>query len=526
MTKGYLSLVLHAHLPYVRHPEHEYFLEEQWFFEGMTETYIPLLTMFEDLVRDGIDFRITMSLTPPLISMMADGLLQDRYARHLHKMIELSDKELHRTRHDHGFKTTAEMYHRKLTHARWLFEDRWGRNLVAGFRHFQDLGKVEIITCGATHGFLPLLRVSHEAVSAQISIAADLHERHLGRRPRGIWLPECGYYAGLDEVLWNNGIRFFFVDSHGILHADSRPKYGVYAPLFCPSGTAVFGRDYESSKQVWSAKEGYPGDFAYRDFYRDIGFDLDFDYVKPYIHPDGIRVMTGFKYHAITGTTNHKAPYNPHHARETAAAHAGNFMFNRQKQSEYLFDIIGKPPIIVAPYDAELFGHWWYEGVDWLNFLFRKIACDQNTIKAITPWEYLNWHPKNQMATPSESSWGNKGYAEVWCNGTNDWIYRHLHEAAFRMSELARAYPSPDDNLRRALNQMARELLLAQSSDWAFIMNSGTMVEYAVKRTKDHICNFTKLYEDIKNFRLDMNFVSSIEWKDNIFPDINYRSYA
>ena len=525
VTKGYLSFVLHAHLPYVRHPEHEEFLEEQWFFEGMTETYIPLLDMMEGLVRDNIDFRFTMSLTPPLMSMMTDGLLQERYLRHLNRSIELAWKELHRTRGT-PFQAAAEMYNHKLRHARWLFADRWGRNLVSGFKHFQEMGKLEVITCCATHGFLPMLRTSPEAVRAQISVACDSYERHMGRRPRGIWLAECGYFPGVDDILWDHGIRFFFVDSHGILHAESRPKYGVYAPLYSPKGAAAFGRDYESSKQVWSAKEGYPGDLNYRDFYRDIGFDLDYDYVRPYIHPDGIRIMTGFKYHRITGTSDHKEPYNPNAAREIAASHAGNFLFNRQRQAEYLFDVMGKPPIIVAPYDAELYGHWWYEGVDWLNFLFRKVSCDQSTIKLITPWEYLCWHPKNQMARPSESSWGNKGYAEVWCNGTNDWIYRHLHEAASRMTEMARSHATPDDNLRRALNQMARELLLAQASDWALIMNSGTMVEYAVKRTKDHIWRFTKLYEEIKALNLDMSFVSELEWKDNIFPEIDYRSYA
>ena len=527
MEKGYLSFVLHAHLPYVRHPEHEEFLEEQWFFEGMSETYLPLLDMFESLVHDGIDFRLTMSLTPPLISMMADPLLQDRYARHLYKMLELSWKELNRTKHEHHLMhRTAQMYHHRLNKARWLFDERWGRNLVRGFKHFMELGKLEIITCGATHGFLPLLRPSHEAVRAQIEVACNLHEQHLGIRPKGIWLPECGYFPGLHEILWNNGIRFFFVDSHAILYGDSRPKYGIYTPTYTPSGCASFGRDYESSKQVWSAKEGYPGDFAYRDFYRDIGFDLDFNYVRPYIHRDGIRVMTGFKYHRITGHTAHKELYDPWNAQEVAAYHAGNFMFNRQKQVEFLNGVMGRPPIIIAPYDAELYGHWWFEGVDWLNYVIRKISCDQNTVKLLTPWEYLCRHPKNQMLEPSESSWGNKGYAEVWCNGTNDWIYRHLHETAFRMTEMARAYPTPDDNLRRALNQMARELLLAQSSDWAFIMNSGTMVEYAVKRTKDHIFRFNKMYWDIKNLSLDMNFVAELEWKDNIFPNIDYRVYT
>jgi 1,4-alpha-glucan branching enzyme len=526
VTKGYLSFILHAHLPYVRHPEHAEFLEEQWFFEGMTETYIPLLIMCEQLVRDNIDFRFTISLTPPLMSMMTDGLLQDRYQRYLRKMIELAEKEMQRIRYDHAFRATAEMYHQKLYHAKHIFEDRWCRNLVAGFKHFQDMGKIEVMTCGATHGFLPLLRISSEAIRAQISVACDLYERHMGRKPKGIWLPECGFFPGLDNFLAEKDIRFFIVDSHGMLHADSRPKYGIYAPLFCPTGLAAFGRDYESSKQVWSAKEGYPGDYNYRDFYRDIGFDLNLEYVRPYIHPDGIRIMTGFKYHRITGHTDHKLPYNPHRAQECAASHASNFLFNRQRQSEHLFPLMGKPPIIIAPYDAELFGHWWYEGVDWLNYVIRKTACDQKEVKLATPWEYLCWHPKNQMATPSESSWGNKGYAEVWCNHTNDWIYRHLHEMAFRMTELARAYPTPDDNLRRALNQMARELLLAQSSDWAFIMNSGTMVEYAVKRTKEHIWRFTKLYEDIKNYRLDMNFVAEMEWKDNIFPEIDYRVYS
>lgn len=526
MPKGFLSFVLHAHLPYVRHPEHEEFLEENWFFEALTETYLPILTMMEGLERDNIDFRFTMSLTPPLISMMVDPLLQERYVRHIRKLIELAEKEVSRTHGQHEFNRTAHMYLHKFRHCRYLFEDKYGRNIIPGFKHFQDIGKLEIITCGATHGFLPLLRVSHEAVRAQIEMAVRHYAEHFGRGPRGIWLPECGYFPGLDDILAQYGIKFFFVDSHAIIQADSRPRYGVYSPLYCPSGVAAFGRDYESSKQVWSAKEGYPGDGCYRDFYRDIGFDLDFNYIKPYIHRDGIRIMTGVKYHKITGKTDNKAPYDPHQAWEKCADHAGNFMFNREKQVEYLFNIMKRQPIIVAPYDAELFGHWWYEGVDWLNFVIRKIACDQDTVKLITPYEYLRLYPKNQMAYPSESSWGNKGYAEVWCNQSNDWIYRHLHEMAWRMTDIARRHPNADHNLTRALNQMARELLLAQSSDWAFIMNSGTMVQYAVKRTKEHIFRFNKLYDDILNLRLDMNFVGELEYKDNIFPNIDYKMYV
>jgi 1,4-alpha-glucan branching enzyme len=156
----------------------------------------------------------------------------------------------------------------------------------------------------------------------------------------------------------------------------------------------------------------------------------------------------------------------------------------------------------------------------------RKIAFDQKTIKLTTPMEYLAENPTCQVATPSMSSWGHKGYAEVWLNGTNDWIYRHLHVAADRMVELARRYSQADGLLRRALNQAARELLLAQSSDWAFIMKTGSHVEYAVKRTQDHVLRFTRLYDDIRANRIDEGWLGDIEYKDNLFPDINYRVYA
>lgn len=524
--KGYFSLVLHAHLPYVRHPEFEHFLEEDWFYEAITETYIPLINVFDGLVNDNIDFRVTMSLTPTLISMLVDPLLQNRYLRHLSKLIELSAKEVERTMWQPEFNTLALMYKNNFLNARYVFEEKYGKNLVTAFKKFQDMGKLEIITCGATHGFLPLSDVYPQAVRAQIQVAAAHYEKHLGRRPRGIWLPECGYHPGHDVYLKEAGIKFFFTDAHGILHGSPRPRYGVFAPAYCPSGVAAFARDLESSKQVWSAEEGYPGDYDYRDFYRDVGYDLEYDYIRSYINPDGKRKNVGIKYYRITGRTDRKEPYNPYRALEKAASHAGNFMFNREKQVEFLCDYLKRKPIIVSPYDAELFGHWWYEGPQFINFLLRKLSCDQKTIKMVTPMEYLEQNPKNQVLTPSMSSWGYKGYSEVWLEGSNDWIYRHLHQAMERMIELARTRPNAIGLEKRALNQAARELLLAQSSDWAFIMKTGTMVEYAVKRTRDHIARFTKLYEDIKRGGVDEGWLNDIEWKDNLFPDIDYRVYT
>ena len=525
--KGYLALVLHTHLPYVRHPEFDEFLEEDWLFEAITETYIPLIRVFDGLVRDSVDFHITLSITPSLMSMLTDPFLQSRYQRHLNKLIELSEKEIERTRYEGRNHELALMYHWKFTSARELFVNQYSSNLVTAFRNLQDRGNLEIITCGATHGFLPLMQSNPGAVRAQIRTAVRHYEKHLGRKPAGIWLPECGYYPDLEEILRENGIRYFFTDTHAILHAEPRPKYGVFAPVFTPSGVAAFGRDTDSSKQVWSAKEGYPGDHDYRDFYRDIGFDLDFDYIKDYIQPNGLRKMTGIKYHRITGDTDDKQLYDQHAALEKAASHAGNFMFNREKQVEHLAGVMdGREPVIVSPYDAELFGHWWYEGPDWLNFLLRKMHHDQDTIKTITPSMYLEKFPKNQVCTPTMSSWGYKGYAEVWLEGSNDWIYRHLLKAADRMVALAHRYPEADGDVKRALNQAARELLLAQSSDWAFIMKTGTMVEYAVKRTKDHLWRFDKLADQLESGALDGGFLRQMEETDNIFPEMDYKVYA
>jgi len=526
MEKGYLCIVLHGHLPFVRHPEHEDFLEEKWLYEAITETYIPILNVFEQLIKDKVDFRITMGLSPSLISMLLDPLLQHRYVHHIGKLIELASREVERTRWQPEFNRLALMYLSKFNQAKYFFVDKYNRNIVEGFKRAQDAGKLEIMTCGATHGFFPLMDVCKDSVRAQVRAAVDQYKRVFHRQPKGIWLPECGYNPGDDQILHENGLRYFFTDTHGILHGTPRPKYGVFAPVYCKSGVACFGRDLESSKQVWSAKQGYPGDENYREFYRDIGFDLDFDYIKPYIHADGIRTNTGIKYYRITGETDNKQVYNNDSAQEMAAAHASNFMFNREKQVEYVAGIIKRKPIIVSPYDAELFGHWWYEGPDWLNYLLRKITYDQKTIKTITPSEYLDKYPKNQVITPSLSSWGYKGYSEFWLEGSNDWVYRHLHKASERMSELVKLYPHAKALTLRALNQGLRELLLAQSSDWAFIIKTGTHTSYAIERTKAHVLNFTKLYYQIRENNIDGGWLRSIEEKNNIFPDIDYRFHS
>jgi len=522
--KGYLALVLHAHLPFVRHPEYDRFLEEDWFFEALTETYLPLLDVFEGLARDGVPFRATMSLSPTLLSMMTDPLLQGRYLRYLDERLEALAQERRRTQGNAYFQPVVDFYNDRYGRLRRRFVDQDKLDVTRAFRALADAGHLDILTCGATHGYFPLLAVNEESLYAQLSMAVRTHRRILGRHPRGIWLPECGYTPGVDRLLNEFGIQYFFLDTHGLLNAAPRPQAGVHRPVRTPGGAVAFGRDYESSKQVWAAEEGYPGDFTYREFYRDAGFDVDQPHIHRLLHA-GVKTFTGLKYHRITGKTDWKEPYHPGWARERAAEHAGHFMFNRQRQVEWLTGFMQAPPVIVSPYDAELFGHWWFEGPQWIDFLLRKIAYDQNDIKTVTPGEYLDRFGDLQTVEPPECSWGAGGFHEVWLNGSNDWVYPYLHDAAERMSALVQRLPNADGLLRWALDQAARELLLAQSSDWAFIMKTGTSVDYAVRRFKTHVHRFDRCAAMAEGGNYDEGYLREITERDSLFPDMDYRIF-
>ena len=526
--QGYLSLVLHAHLPFVRHPEHERFLEENWFFEAITETYVPLLQLLEGWQRDGIPARLTLTLTPTVCSMLRDPLLQDRYRRYLDDLVALADKETRRTTWEKPFHELAVFYHERFQLIRTFYSARGG-DLVGAFRKFQDQGRLEIITSAATHALLPLLAQHPPSLRAQILVARDHFRSCFGRDPKGIWLPECAYCEGLETILKDAGLRWFILETHGILHARPQPRYAMFAPVFTPNGVAAFGRDRESAKQVWSRREGYPGDPRYRDFYRDIGFDLEFDYLKPYLPAPEKRGFTGIKYHRITGSSDTKAVYERLAALRAADEHAAHFLAARLAQIQHLSQILDRPPLVVAPYDAELFGHWWYEGPEFLDFFVRKACCDQQVFTLITPDEYLLRHPENQVATPAASSWGEEGYWRVWLNETNEWIYPHLTVAQERMTELVcreESRGSKHDLRERALKQAGRELLLAQASDWPFILRTDTSPGYACKRVKEHLVRFTRLYEMLSGEIIDEGWLAEIEARDNVFPELDVQYWS
>ncbi len=526
--RGYLVLLLHHHLPFVRHPEYEDFMEEDWLHQAVTETYLPLLQVCEKLRGEGVPYRLTVSLTPPLISMLDDPLLRERTERHLTRLLRLAESEVKRTEGDDARRRLAFYYREHLEEMYERYTREYGRDIVSRYRDLQDSGHLEIITCGATHGFLPLMNGHEPAMRAQIAVAAEHYRQRFGRGPRGIWLPESGYQPGVDRLLADEGIEYFFVDTHGMVYAEPRPRYGVFAPLVTENNVAAFGRDLETSHQVWSADTGYPGDPVYREFYRDVGWDLDLDYLRPFLGHHGFRKYTGLKYHRVTGKVelHEKELYDPWLAEQKAADHAGNFLFNREQQIEGLAEKMDRPPVVVAPYDAELFGHWWYEGLRFLENFLRKSVFDTSVYKLATAGDIMDDYPVMQRATPSFSSWGYKGYCEYWLNETNDWVYRHLHNAQERMTVLANANGGDPDSLtRRVLNQAARELLLAQSSDWAFIMRTGTVVEYAEKRSKEHVDRFLRLANMLTEGQVDEAWLAEIEACDNIFPDIDYRVF-
>jgi 1,4-alpha-glucan branching enzyme len=527
MPKGYLLLVLHAHLPYVRHPEQDRFLEERWFFEAVTETYIPLIKFFDRLRADGAPFKLTLSISPPLANMMEDPLLQKRCVRHLDLGLRLAERECERTQHWPDVHFLAQMYRRLFEEARQTFVERCGSRLVAAFREFADAGHLELMTCAGTHGYLPLLGGEPGSVRAQVWTAVREHERIFGRKPKGMWLPECAFYPGLDNVLAEAGICYFFVDSHGIDHADPRPLFGVSAPLYCPSGVAAFGRHPLTSKLVWSKNVGYPADYNYREYYRDIGFDLDQGYLEPFQYAQGIRTHTGIKYHRVTGPTENKHLYNPDWARETAERHARDFVHRCRDHAVRAGSGMPFPAAIVSPYDAELFGHWWFEGPQWIYYVLREMAGG-GELALGTPAEYLAEHPIQQRAMPAASSWGRNGYNEHWVNPRTAWMWRPLHEAGGRMRQTVQQRSAAEAGSLedRTLRQAGRELMLAQASDWPFIVTNGTTEEYARRRFQDHLNRFHHLLNGLDGSELNPGKLEALEYMDAIFPELDYRLFA
>jgi 1,4-alpha-glucan branching enzyme len=536
---GSFILALHAHLPFVRKAGRWPFGEE-WLYEAMAGSYLPLLGVFERLERDGIAARAAVGITPVLLEQLADPYLQDGFDAYLERVAAAADDDVRRA--EAGGQTNraqlARDYGRRYRDLRADFTARGG-DLVADFAGLAQRGRIEVLTSAATHAFLPLL-ATESLLRAELRVGIETTRARLGVDPTGIWLPECAYKPGMERYLEELGLRYFFVDSHAVTGADpisvssmdrhgavghgavgySRPAGAAPPPdeseratmrphYVAGSQVVAFARSAEVSRQVWARRFGYPGDPAYREFHKRAD-------------------TSGLHYWAVSGPSldlGEKAEYDPVEAQIRVVQHAEHFAM----LVESLAAQAGGGACIVAPYDAELFGHWWFEGPDWIEAVLRRLA-ERGEVDPTTPSEALAAdRPRDAVDLP-QTSWGEGGDFRVWLNPHTEWIWPEIHAAERAMCDAARALPHADPLARLYLNQAGRELLLLAASDWPFLMTTGQARDYAVRRFEEHVARFkdclnaatqgTGFDEDARR-RL-----ARYAETDNAFAGLDYRIFA
>jgi 1,4-alpha-glucan branching enzyme len=520
---GYLALVLHAHLPFVRHPEYPRFLEEHWLFEAITDCYLPLIEVLRRAAERGSRFRLTLSISPTLGSMLGDPLLKQRYLDYLARLVALCEQQREGAQDPHR-RALAAYYCTRLAHLRRFYLDELGADVLRALSELDSSGVVELITTGATHGYLPLLRSEPAAVRAQLGVARDYFRDTFGREPRGLWLPECGYYPGLEKEVSQAGYDYMILDAHGLQQATPPAPAGVYAPIEC-GGVAIFGRDPDSAREVWSRESGFPGHPSYREYHRDLGYEPDTAGALADFLPPGVRVApTGLKYFRITGGEGAKAPYAPASAFRQAARDADRFLAGRRRLLGRLGESVDAP-LVVAPYDAELFGHWWFEGSVFLEEMIRRLDAVAD-LEPITLGSYLERFGTVCEAKPAASSWGEQGYNGAWLRPETGWVHLRLHQAATEFKRiLAGPVPvAPDPWTARALRQAARSLLLAQASDWTFQMD-GAEGGHAESAIRHQLARFTFLTGALRRCQREEERLLALEQMDNLFPEIDLRHF-
>ena len=553
------SFVLHAHLPYVlghgRWPH-----GTDWLCEAAVETYLPLWRAFTRLHEGGRAPRVTLGMTPVLCEQLASAHFREELAQYIDLKREAAERD--RTEFRAAGVTRrevhADMWQRVFERAlRDLDELDW--DLVAAFRKLEEKGALEIITSAATHGYLPLLG-RQSAVRAQLKVAVTAHERHFGRTPRGVWLPECGYRPagawqavvgampasyrpGIEDFLSPLGLRYFVVDTHLVsggapfssYHAHLATEEGGLAshdellgaaPRATPQAATAagltpfrpyrvgqcvaFARDPDTSRLVWSAREGYPGDGRYLEFHKRH-------------YPGGLRY---WRVTRAASDLGEKEEYDEAAARDVAEGHAEHFVRVLEARAADLGADVDAP-VVVAPYDAELFGHWWFEGPTFLEHALRRLSSSRE-VRLATLEESAAAQAPHEIKLP-EGSWGQGGGHHVWLNQDTRFAWRLIYEAEEKLEGLARARATRAGRLEgRMLRQLARTLLLLEASDWPFLITSRTANDYAERRIGEHYEDFKRLYAMAKHLSeggaptaRDLDLLERLEKRDAIFPDLD-----
>ena len=520
-----INLILHAHLPYVRHLEYPRFLEENWLYESLNESYIPLLRVLKELDEQNVNFKLSICFSPTLLTMLADCALQERFVEYMNLHIELGEKEVVRTEsEDKDYHKMALWYLEEAKKNLELYESM-DRDILSTFKALSNKGKIELVASAATNAYLPLYKSYPKAIDAQIEIGLRTHKRFFGEKAKGFWLPECGYYPGLDEALTKRGVWWVPLASHSIITAADKSKYGGYAPIELPSGLYGVARDWSISNLVWSSEYGYPCDSDYREFYRDIGYYLPLEIIRPYIHEPEVRVFTGYKYYAITGKSNDKKFYDMDKAMEKVALHIDNFIYHIHRKGIMLNSYGIENPVFTLPFDAELFGHRWFEGIEFLKGFLRK-ASEEPSCDLTTTSQLILSGAESEKLRVNECSWVGDGGADTWLDSSNAWIYKHTLNAIDRMQGLTYRFPDQGSLKGRFLNQASREVLLAMASDWPCIIHDNTSVSYAEKRVRNHLGSFNVVYSSMCKNTVNTEWLINAEKRNAIFPDIDYKLFA
>jgi 1,4-alpha-glucan branching enzyme len=546
---GAFTFVLHSHIPYTRQAG-RWPHGEEWIHEAAAETYVPLLNHLNDLHEEGLPAKVTLEMTPILVEQLADVDIRNNFVTYLEYQIDAVEKDIARFSElsEPHYEYLASYYLQWYRDVKKSFVERYGGNLVTAFRNLQDGGMIEIATCAATHGYLPLLD-RDESINLQIQAGINSYRRHFGRSPRAIWLPECAYRPGyitddgrtrpgIEEFLNRHNLKLFFTETHmieggrpvGMAAGEASGPYGAVtrrylvpfseskpelpATTFLPyyvskPNVAVIGRNNQIGLQVWSAEWGYPGEHDYRDFHKKDG-------------------RSGMRYWRVTGSgvdLSEKQTYHPDWAAFKVEQHAVHYTQLVERLAKEYHDESGEFGLISANYDTELFGHWWFEGVDWLAAVLRRLS-ESEVVELTTASDFLEAHPPQTIINLPEGSWGAGGNHFVWDNADTHWVWPIIHDAENRMKAAVENYGSTGEDGKNVLNQAVRELLLLQSSDWPFLITTGQAKEYAIQRFQQHVERFNSLLDTLENGSPDEGLTKELWEKDKVFPDIDFNWFS
>jgi 1,4-alpha-glucan branching enzyme len=543
-------VMLHSHLPYVlnhgRWPH-----GSDWICEAAIDTYLPLVEKFRALDGLNVAAPVTVGFTPILANQLEHPAFAKELEDYFDQRLAFCDEapaSLESTGDSHLL-PLVEYWRARLVRLRLLFHEI-GRDIPREFRRLQDAGRLEITSSAATHGFLPILG-RDESIRLQLALGAAEHTRIFGRRAEGCWLPECAYRppgawgplgrAPVDRdgveahVAWA-GFRYFFVDSHmaragnplglygervggEVVHVAEgvREGEGEYQPSRTPyeayrvtdataaRQVAALVRDPRSSMQVWSRHGGYPGAGPYLEFHK----------IR---WPGGLRLWRVSEPGTDLG---HKAPYDPGQARQQATWHAAHFAHVLQGVSDEQSPKGGS--VIVAPFDTELFGHWWFEGPDFLGDLYAQLPGFPS-LRATTAGGHLDAHTPRSGLRLAEGSWGANGDFSMWNGPKVAWTWPVIWDVEDRFWSLApRALA--DERTHAILAQAARSMLLLQSSDWQFIISTGEVEDYAIRRFNGHAEDCTQLLDALASaLRGDtdrgVRLARELQARDDVFRDV------